>query len=338
MFPLPLSASFLRLVQNTSTSCDQKQVPSPPDCTLCSYDLPRPGFLGGEVFAADRHICPQLDKLDRADPPLSRFELEKKYTEIAKDKDFARVAFGKSFDCSFEEYFQDRTFVDPLDPTQGEDAVPLCSRGARIPVTIYNVREWVRLAKDFILNDGVSAQATAFREGVEDFFPATYLSLFTADELQRDVCGTGDDVDNWNESSIRRLFKLDKGTTEALVAVAAIGGEGGAALSRRFGPSSPTIAYLVKALLEATPKQRRQFLSFVTSVPIVTPGKIEVVPVVSPSGDFLPMHDPSCLPRANTCARRMYVPKFESYESFSHVLWKIVEEESQFKGFYEWRG
>lgn len=129
-----------------------------------------------------------------------------------------------------------------------------------------------------------------------------------------------------------------KGAAEALVAVAAIGGEGGAALSRRFGPSSPTIGFLVKALLEGTPKQRRQFLSFVTSVPIVTPGRIEVVPILSPSGEFLPMQDPGCLPRANTCARRLYLPKFESFESFSTVLWAVVKAESSFKGFYEWRG
>ena len=129
-----------------------------------------------------------------------------------------------------------------------------------------------------------------------------------------------------------------KGAAEALVAVAAIGGEGGAALSRRFCPSSPTITFLVKALLEASPVQRRQFLSFVTSVPIVTPGRIEVVPIISPGGEFLPMRDPACLPRANTCSRRLYLPKFDSFETFSEVLWAVVREESKFKGFYEWRG
>ena len=104
----------------------------------------------------------------------------------------------------------------------------------------------------------------------------------------------GDNVDSWDEQAIRKLFKLDgtfaslsftktyeslsltlilegfyvggKGTAEALVAVASIGGEGGVALSRRFRPSSPTVTYLVKALLEASPRQRRQLLSFVTSV------------------------------------------------------------------------
>ena len=345
MFPLPLSSSFLKLVQHGTESMEaysetNLKPASPRDLLLTAADLPRPGFLGGEVYAADVHICRALDALDAADPPLKQVDLQRRYQEIASDKNFARVAFGMSYDCSFEDYFQDRTFVDPLDPTQGDEAVPLCTKGHKKAVTIYNVREWVALAKTFILHDGVISQAASFRKGVEDFFSSQFLRLFTPEELQRDVCGTGDNVDSWDENAIRKLFKLNggKGAAEALVAVAAIGGEGGAVLSRRFGPSSPTIAFLVKALLEATPRQRRQFLSFVTSVPIVTPGRIEVVPVVSPGGEFLPMRDPTCLPRANTCARRLYLPKFDTYESFSSVLWAVVREESRFKGFYEWRG
>jgi HECT-domain (ubiquitin-transferase) len=204
-------------------------------------------------------------------------------------------------------------------------------------VTIHNIREWVVLAKDFVLHDGVLGQASAFRAGVEDFFPPRCLSLFTADELQRDVCGVGDNVDDWDEAAIKNLFKLDgKGTAEAFIAVAAIGGNA-EALSRRFGPSSPTIKYLVKSLLEASPQQRRQFLSFVTSLPIQTrPWRpIEVVPIVSPSGDFLRMKDPSCMPRANTCARKLFLPKFDNFESFSQVLWAVVREESKHKGFWE---
>jgi hypothetical protein len=343
MFPLPLSSALLKLVQygrniSNDTGANESGQAINRDILLTVNDLPRPGFLGGEVYAVHVHICQALDRVDELDPPRS--ELERRYKDIATDKDFARVALGKAYDCSFEDYFQDRTFVDPLDPTQGLEAAPLCPNGHSKSVNIHNIREWVSLAKDFILHDGVIAQALAFRRGVEDFFSADNLRLFTPEELQSDVCGVGDNVDTWDEPAIRKLFKLDggKGAAEALVAVAAIGGEGGAALSRRFGPSSPTIGFVVKALLEATPKMRRQFLSFVTSVPIVTPGCIEVVPVVSPSGEFTPMRDPGCLPRANTCARRLYLPKFESYESFSQVIWAVVGEESKFKGFYEWRG
>jgi len=348
MFPLPLSSSFLKLVQHSGETplpqfdpdsefrggdCDGKQE----GYVLSSDDLPRPGFLGGEIYAVESYICRKLDRIDQQDEHLYEVGRGREYAAIATDKDFAREALGKSYDCSFNEYFQDRTFVDPLDPTQGITAHPLCENGCDRSITIHNIREWVNLAKHFMLHEGVLEQATAFKAGVDDFFPSDYLRLFTSEELQRDVCGMGDDVDNWDEEAIRKLFKLDgsKGAAEAFVAVAAIGGNA-EALGRRFDPASTTIKYVVKALLEASPKQRRQFLSFVTSVPIVTPGLIEIVPIVSSSGKFLPMRDPVCLPRANTCARRLYLPKFESFESFSQVLWAVVKAESKHKGFFEW--
>jgi hypothetical protein len=347
MFPLPLSSSFLKLVQYSGENTlphfdpahgfkvgvgDTKQT----GCVLSSDDLPRSGFLGGEVYATELHICHALDRIDHEDQHLSEVDRERQYHAVATDKSFARAALGKGYDCSFNEYFQDRTFVDPLDPTQGITAHPLCSNGCDRSVTIYNIREWVARAKHFILHEGVVGQAAAFKAGIDEFFSSGNLRLFTSEELQRDVCGMGDDVDNWDEDAIKKLLKLDgKGATEALVAVAAIGGNA-EALGRRFDPSSSTIKFVVKALLEASPKQRRQFLSFVTSVPIVTPGLIEIIPIVSCSGIFLKMRDPGCLPRSNTCARRLYLPKFESFESFSQVLWAVVRAESKHKGFFEW--
>jgi hypothetical protein len=53
---------------------------------------------------------------------------------------------------------------------------------------------------------------------------------------------------------------------------------------------------------ESSSTQRQQFLSFTTSVPIVTLGKIEAVPMVSSMCKFLSMRDPGCLPLANSCA------------------------------------
>jgi hypothetical protein len=180
MFPLPLSSSFLKLVQHgvdRAIPDNTKETAGLDDPVLTASDLPRPGFLGGEVYAADAHICRALDKLDAADPPLQRPELMRRYNELASDKNFARIAFGKTYECSFEDYFQDRVFVDPLDPAQDENAVPLCPKGSQKALTVFNVREWVALAKKFFLLDGVVAQAVAFRKGVDDFFPSRYVLL-----------------------------------------------------------------------------------------------------------------------------------------------------------------
>ena len=133
------------------------------------------------------------------------------------------------------------------------------------------------------------------------------------------------------------VLEQDAKDAEALVAVAAIGGNT-ESLGRRFDPSSNTIKWVVKALVEAEPQKRRRFLSFVTSLPIVTPGLIEIVPITSSSGTFLAFEDPGCLPRANTCSRRLYLPRFDSYDSFAQVLWAVVNAESKHKGFFEWQG
>ncbi|KAI2490933.1 negative regulation of histone ubiquitination [Fragilaria crotonensis] len=308
MFPLPLSCSFLRLVQiyaegrgdaslennaeyGTPRGCAKKT----PDCTasrpveddatdeysleentpttgstfareadggasrrracdslqgLVSLDLPRPGFLGGEVYAVEQHICTELDVIDAMN--LSESETAKRYAEVAANPKFAQTGFGKSYECSFEEYMEGKTFVDPLDSSQGPLATPLCTNGHEREVNIFNVREWVRLAKQFILVDGVIEQAKAFREGVDDFFPTTYLRLFTVSELQRDVCGGSDNVDQWNEEDIRRLFKMDSRKVQRrrwwvsqLSEVKVV------RLSRRFASSSPTIGFLSKTLLRA---------------------------------------------------------------------------------------
>lgn len=215
MFPLPLSSAFLKLVQcgkiytSSLAMLEGFGGSGSMESILNSNDLPRPGFIGGEIFAAEYYVCRVLDDLDSLNPPLSQSELKQRYDEVDNDVSFGRVALGKSYNLSFKEYFEERTFVDPLDPSQGEDAIPLCPKGYLKPVTIYNIREWVVLAKSFFLQEGVLQQALAFRMGVEDFFPADYLRLFTATELQRDICGTGGDVENWDEGVVRKLFKLD---------------------------------------------------------------------------------------------------------------------------------
>ena len=318
-----------KLPSSSGTSCDDG------DLILSSEDLPRPGFLGGEIYAFEAHICSELKKIAGSSMSAKKKSLAK--SKLASDKSFARKALGKKYDCSFSDIVEGRTFVDPFDVSQSEGH-ELCPGGKDIDVNIDNIDEYVKLCKRWILQDGVLAQARSFRSGVSDFFPADSLSLLTPSELRKDICGE-DSVREWTEDTIRGLFKLDggRGAVEAMVAVAAIGGEGGVSLSRRFSSESPTFNFLITTLLDADVTHRRQFLVFVTSLPIVTPGPIEVQPVVSPTGEFLQVSDTN-LPRANTCSRRLYLPKFDTLEQFKLTWNAIIESENEFKGFYEWQG
>ena len=362
LVPLPLSLEFISLIQQApvtestpgsrdgedieamsiSSSSNEEmpdlgyEVGEDEDMILTAEDLPRPGFLGGEIYAMEIFICNPIREID-ADQTLGAEERKKRKQALVKDKNFTRTAMGLSFNCSFEDYVTSRTFVDPFDVTQ-YDGFELCVGGKDLSVTVDNVVEYVRLCKRWILHDGILAQAKAFRSGVNDFFPARALSLLTPAELRKDICGN-DSVEDWDEERIRGLFKLDggKGAVEAMMTVAAIGGEGGVSLSRRFSNESPTFGFLVRALKEASIQQRRHFLSFVTSLPIVTPGPIECAPIVSSGGDFLSVSDKN-LPRANTCARKLYLPRFESFEQFTGVFYKIIAMEGVHKSFSEWSG
>jgi len=51
---------------------------------LSSGDLPRPGFLGGEVFAVEEHICKALDQLDSMEHMLSRNEFLRRKKRTSK--------------------------------------------------------------------------------------------------------------------------------------------------------------------------------------------------------------------------------------------------------------
>jgi hypothetical protein len=224
LFPLPLSASFLKLIQggpkcqvhwrsfdkgrHESKLLDDFDTVFDDRFILDSYDLPRPGFVGGEIFAVEE-LCKELHELDSIAHLLTKEEYDKRKNALAHDRTFTTRTMGTRFEASFAEWFEGKRFVDPFDPAQDITSAPLCVDGHSKSVTIDNVREWAQSAKRFILYDGVIDQALAFRKGIEDFFPSSALLLFTAEELQQDVCGGGDNVSDWDDKAIRSLLKLD---------------------------------------------------------------------------------------------------------------------------------
>ena len=53
---------------------------------------------------------------------------------------------------------------------------------------MHNLQEYTHLLAQLWLADGVQRQATAFREGLEEVFPASALSPFSLGELQAPLC------------------------------------------------------------------------------------------------------------------------------------------------------
>ena len=321
LVPLHLSCAFWRVLRGGEGE------------ELRDGDLPRPSFLGGGVYALTKFMS-KIEKID-VNRDITRREKMKRREELENDPGFGREYLGQNYDLSFLDYIENKTFIDPL--SAGEEGCHELKPGGReIAVTSENCAEYCSLCKKFILSDGIVGQARAFRSGFNDFIPAHFaLNLFSPREIRLELSGNSE-VSNWTEEDIRNLFSLVvEGGGESIMAVNAIGGAGGNSLSRRFNDDSLTFRFLVRGLLEASELCRRQFLDFVTSIPVCTSKKIELVPIVSSGGEFLPVSDLN-MPRANTCARRLYMPKFSDYFEFKDIFWKVVVNESQFKGFHEW--
>ena len=101
MFPLPLSASFLKLVQGRYSGRDAREKGR----ILTSSDLPRPGFLAGHIYAVESTICQSLDSIDQSDPSMTKAERDRRYEQVASDKSFASC-LGHQYQCSFNDYFE----------------------------------------------------------------------------------------------------------------------------------------------------------------------------------------------------------------------------------------
>lgn len=124
------------------------------DLILGSSDLPRPGFLGGEIYALEKFIVEPLRSI-MGGREESR---EEKIRNLVEDETFCKRAFNATYSCSFSTYVEGKTFVDPFDVSQ-KSGFELKLGGAEIPVTIENVEEYVGLCKRWILYEGVIAQA-----------------------------------------------------------------------------------------------------------------------------------------------------------------------------------
>ncbi|XP_033108343.1 probable E3 ubiquitin-protein ligase HERC3 isoform X2 [Anneissia japonica] len=190
----------------------------------------------------------------------------------------------------FELYFQISTeFLGQV------RIVDLKKGGMDIPVTYDNKQEYVDLYIDYIFNESVKDQYSAFAEGFLQVCGGPVLQMFHPQELMAMV--VGNDIYDWEEF-------------ERLVEYRGI-----------FNKEHKTIKFFWEVFHEFTLQEKKKFLAFLTGsdrIPVQGMSQLKVIfqPVFG-STDFLPA--------AHTCFNYLDLPLYESKEKMREKLMKTLE-------------
>ena len=203
------------------------------------------------------------------------------------------------------------------DSSKRRRATELKPGGADEPVTVANVKEYLRLYARHRLLGAIEPQVRAFRAGLGVFFKEEILSNLrtccSVAEIQLLLCGAAAiDVDDWKGSTVYDPPEYER---------------------------SSTVTWLWKAVREMTPEERAQLLFFATGS--TRPPATGFAHLMGYSGENLPSEQPFTvtraaaagrLPTASTCFNRLYLPEFDSEAQLLRML-RIALTENQ--GFSE---
>ncbi|KAL0555512.1 hypothetical protein IC582_009460 [Cucumis melo] len=174
-------------------------------------------------------------------------------------------------------------------------------------VNAKNLEDYVSLVADATLYSGISRQIEAFKSGFNQVFPIEHLQVFTAEELERLICG---EQDIWALSDLLDNMKFDHGYTS----------------------SSPSIIHLLEIIQEFDNKQQRAFLQFVTGAPRLPSGGFASL---NPKLTIVRKHSSNLvdydLPSVMTCANYLKLPPYSSKEIMKEkLLYAITEGQGSF--------
>ncbi len=130
----------------------------------------------------------------------------------------------------------------------GDDAFDLCPGGINTTVTSQNASRYVDCVYAALLDTGIRAQMTAFRQGFNRIFPLEHLEIFYEDEIEDILCGDSNEA--WTPESLTAAIKCDHG----------------------YSSSSPPVVALINVLSDLDPTDKRRFLKFVTGAPRLPAG------------------------------------------------------------------
>ncbi|XP_077467263.1 E3 ubiquitin-protein ligase TRIP12 isoform X2 [Stigmatopora argus] len=203
--------------------------------------------------------------------------------------------------CSVEDLGLDFTLP-------GFPNIELKKGGKDVPVTIYNLEEYLRLVVYWTLNEGVSRQFESFREGFESVFPLQHLQYFYPEELDQLLCGSKSET--WDVKTLMECCRPDHGYTH----------------------DSRAVRFLFEVLSSFDAEQQRLFLQFVTGSPRLPVGGFRSLnpPLTIVRKTFESTENPDeFLPSVMTCVNYLKLPDYSSIEIMREKLLMAAREGQQ---------
>ncbi|XP_061781672.1 E3 ubiquitin-protein ligase TRIP12 isoform X4 [Nerophis lumbriciformis] len=203
--------------------------------------------------------------------------------------------------CSVEDLGLDFTLP-------GFPNIELKKGGKDVPVTIYNLEEYLRLVVYWTLNEGVSRQFESFREGFESVFPLHHLQYFYPEELDQLLCGSKSET--WDVKTLMECCRPDHGYTH----------------------DSRAVRFLFEVLSSFDAEQQRLFLQFVTGSPRLPVGGFRSLnpPLTIVRKTFESTENPDeFLPSVMTCVNYLKLPDYSSIEIMREKLLTAAREGQQ---------
>ncbi|KAF8948165.1 Ubiquitin fusion degradation protein 4 [Haplosporangium gracile] len=270
-------------------------------------DVPLSALFVSQLLG--RNLKPRLQLVASIDPVLARSLQSLQAYVMEKKHIYGLNLPSKERECALKNIDVQGAKLDDmgLDFTlAGYSEIELKAGGTNIPVTIYNVEEYIQLTVDMTVGRGVEAQVAAFRDGFNCVFSIQDLAGFRSEELVR-LFGSGDE--DWSYETLVDTVKADHG----------------------FRSESRAFKNLLRAMSELDKEERRQFLQFITGSPKLPIGGFKdlhpAFTVVCKPFEA-PLKADDYLPSVMTCANYLKMPDYSTKEVMM-AKFKTAYEEGQ---------
>lgn len=187
----------------------------------------------------------------------------------------------------------------------GYPNIELKKGGKELLVTLDNVEEYVKLLTYWTLNESVTKQIEAFKEGFESVFPLRNLKIFYPNELEQLFCGSSHA--KWDNKLLTDCCHPDHG----------------------YNLDSKAIKCLFEILSSYNAEEQRKFLQFATGSPRLPINglkglnpQLTIVRKTFEPGE----NQDDYLPSVMTCVNYLKLPDYSSVEIMREKLNIAVNE------------